>query len=290
MTGAGTNLFIDGKPEQSIPATDRGFLYGHGLFETMCLWQGGLPLLELHLTRLAEGAKILSIKFDLEELRAQLSNALSYFPARGLVKLVLTAGDSERGYHYSPAASPGAMNSRSRCLIEYFEPRSGVDETRLQVCRYRLPHNSKLAGIKHLNRLDQVIAATEIPPRCDGLLLDQAGNVIEALSSNLFLLCGTQWLTPSLASSGVAGVMRELLAGSIMPTMEIELLYQDIDPEMLKIADEVFICNAVNGITLVSEITGLARSSSPSRISFKTHPQTELIRAELAERYPCFGE
>ena len=111
-------LFIDGKPETAIPASDRGFLYGHGLFETMRLWRGELPLLEIHLTRLIAGAKTLAIKFDQKELRRQLNNALSHFPVQGLVKLVLTAGDSARGYRYDS----DAKNSKSRCMIQYFEP------------------------------------------------------------------------------------------------------------------------------------------------------------------------
>ena len=286
MTETSTTLLIDGRPETAIPVSDRGFLYGHGLFETMRLWQGELPLLEFHLTRLIAGAKTLSIKFDQEELRNQLKNALSHFPVQGLVKLILTAGDSARGYRHDSSA----RNSKSRCLIQYFELPTRVEYAKLHVCQYRLPHNSKLAGIKHLNRLDQVMAAAEIPANYDGLVLDQADNIIEALSSNILLRCGKQWLTPSLAWSGVAGVMRELLALSIMPAMDMELLVQDIDIAMLNSADEVFICNAVTGITLISEIVGLADTPPLSKLSLNSHPQTELIRAQLAEQYPCFGE
>ena len=84
----------------------------------MRLWRGELPLLEIHLTRLIAGAKTLAIKFDQKELRRQLNNALSHFPVQGLVKLVLTAGDSARGYRYDS----DAKNSKSRCMIQYFEP------------------------------------------------------------------------------------------------------------------------------------------------------------------------
>ena len=268
------SCFVDGKPGGAIPVSDRGFLYGHGLFETMRLWEGELPLLEFHLARLAEGARKLSLCCDLDTLRLELMHSLSAFPIKGVVKLILTAGDGRRGYR--PHGE-----SKSRCVIQFFElePSPAID--RLQVCDYRLPHNSTLAGIKHLNRLDQVIAAAELAPGCDGLLLDQEGKVTEALSSNIFVLSGGRWLTPSLSKAGVSGVMRAVLKREVFPALG--LLSTDIEMELdiLRAAQEVFVCNAVVGITPVAEVAGIRRWS--------TTPQTESLRAKLAERYLCFS-
>lgn len=282
-----TELFVDGEPDGSVPASDRGLLYGHGLFETMRLWRGELPLLDLHLARLESGARALSIVCDLRALKLQLNCLLPKLPAEGLLKLVLTAGDGLRGYRYDSAS----RESKARCLIQYFALDHGSSEVRLKLCEYRLPDNPRLAGIKHLNRLDQVMAAAELPPKSDGLLLDQTGNVIEALSSNLFILYQGQWLTPSLQKSGVAGVMRQLLMDRVMPAVDLTPLCQDIELGMLQGAEEIFICNAVRGISSVTEIRGLAQTLfSTAGTPSSESTQTALIQAELGKQYPCFGE
>ncbi len=284
MTG---NTYLDGKLCQNILADDRGFVYGHGLFETMRLWQGTLPLLDRHLTRLASGAKRLVIPCNVEALKVQLGDILPKFAGEGLVKLILTAGDAPRGYRYHPADS----ESKPRCLVQYFEPVVGVENITLQLCQYRLPHNPALAGVKHLNRLDQVIAAMELPSSCDGLLLDQSGQVVEALSSNIFLLYQDQWLTPSLDSCGVAGVMRDLLVAQLMPALGIKPKITDISLGILGDADEVFICNAVNGITPVAEVVGSeGRGTMYKPTPTRFENQTSLISAELARQYSCFAK
>ena len=282
-----TSMFIDGEPAVCLSAYDRGFLYGHGLFETMCLWNDQLPLLDFHLNRLQAGARVLSIPCDLFHQKTLINQALSNFPAQGLVKLILTAGDGSRGYRYNPDTS----QVRQRCLIQYFELASARGDIELSVSEYRLPHNPYLAGIKHLNRLDQVLAATGLPSNCEGLLLDQAGNIIEAISSNIFVRCHQQWLTPSLLKSGVAGVMRQLLLERIMPAIGLKPICQDISIEMLQSADEVFICNAVNGVTSVRQISGLDHQVFASgKIVFQPPVQTALIKAELHRQQPCFSE
>ncbi|HAD10717.1 MAG TPA: aminodeoxychorismate lyase, partial [Porticoccaceae bacterium] len=93
-------LLIDGVPATAHLAHDRALQFGHGLFETMCLWQGAIPLLERHLARLARGAEVLGIAYQEDLIRRHLHSALEHFPADGVVKLVLTAGIGKRGYRY----------------------------------------------------------------------------------------------------------------------------------------------------------------------------------------------
>lgn len=267
-------FFVDGAVEASLPTTDRGLLYGHGLFETMCLWQGQLPLLDFHLTRLATDAKKLGLFCDVADLRAEIQGILPGLPSDGVVKLILTAGDSPRGYRFPEP-------TKSRRVVQFFPSSDRAALDVLQICAYRLPANPALAGVKHLNRLDQVIAAAELPLHHDGLLLDHGERVIEALSSNLFLLWQNQWLTPRLDKSGVAGVMRALLIEQVLPEMGITVTCQDIDLEMLSRAHEVFTCNAASGITPIAEVIGIGR--------WEDTPETASIRVKLSERYPCFG-
>jgi 4-amino-4-deoxychorismate lyase len=267
------NCFVDGEPGASISSFDRGLSYGHGLFESMRLWQGKLPLLDRHLNRLALGAKILAIEFDRNNFKHELQNMVAAFPADGLVKIILTAADATRGYRYARKVSP-------RCIVQYFAARNDTRLDILQICDYRLPDNPPLAGIKHLNRLDQVMAAAELAPQRDGLLLDQSDKVIESLSGNLFVLFRGHWLTPSLFKAGVAGVMRGLLRDDIFPALAIPLTTGDIDLATLRDADELFISNAVMGIQPIYEVAGLRQ--------WPEAPITAAIQAELIDQYPCF--
>jgi 4-amino-4-deoxychorismate lyase len=268
------NCFVDGKPEAVISTFDRGLAYGHGLFETMRLWRGTLPLLDRHLNRLAKGAKILSIEFDRINFKTELQNMIAAFPPAGIVKIILTAAEAARGYRYARGVSP-------RCIVQYFASQNESRSNILQVCDYRLPDNPCLAGIKHLNRLDQVMAAAELAPQRDGLLLDSSAKVIESLSGNLFILSQGHWLTPSLSKSGVAGIMRGLLRDDIFPSLALPLTTGDIDLATLRNADELFVSNAVMGIWPISEVVGLRQ--------WPEAPNTAAIQAELINQYPCFN-
>lgn len=269
--------FVDGKPQDSLSLQDRGLNYGHGLFETMRLSAGQLPLWTYHRQRLGIGADKLSISLDSTRLEAYLQQALEAFPADGMVKLLLTAGLGPRGYRH--------QNPSSSYALQYFPlPRvTELKAVRLQRCQYALPHNAQLAGIKHLNRLDQVLAAAELKDGFDGLLLDVEGKVVEALSSNIFLFDGQNWLTPELDLCGVAGVMRRLLCEEIIPGLGQQVAIGPIEMDSLINAQEVFLCNAVRGIQPVSELTALANWSFES-----SGVETAKVIAQLVQTYPCF--
>ena len=273
--------FIDGKPEASLSLNDRGLNYGHGLFETMRLSAGQLPLWTYHRQRLNMGAERLGIALDKSRLDIYLQQALEAFPADGMLKLVLTAGLGPRGYRYQGQSASYAL--------QYF-PLPPVAEPAavcLQLCEYALPHNQRLAGIKHLNRLDQVLAAAELDDGCDGLLLDVGGNVVEALSSNIFLFDGQRWITPELKLCGVAGVMRRLLCEDIIPGLGQEVAIVPVALTSLVNACEVFVCNSVRGIQPVRELQG--RASWFAESNALEGSATEKVIEQLAHAYPCFN-
>lgn len=278
-----TSSFVDGKPQASLCLSDRGLNYGHGVFETMRLCAGQLPLWTYHCQRLGAGAQKLGIALDLPRLETYLQQALEAFPADGMVKLLLTAGVGPRGYRQQ-GQSPSYV-------LQYFPPvlpaTTALAVVRLQLCEYALPHNAQLAGIKHLNRLDQVLAAAQLDTGFDGLMLDVEGNVIEALSSNIFLFDGQSWLTPELTLCGVAGVMRRLLCEDIIPATGQQVAIKSIDLASLINATEVFVCNSVRGIQPVSELAGrahwLTESSQPGAV------ETKKVIDQLAQAYPCFA-
>lgn len=266
-------IFINGAASDCLTSLDRGLSYGHGVFETMRRYDGQIPLLALHLERLAMGLERLGIHASTDTIVDRLDSGLMQMPANGVVKLTVTAGVGPRGYRTPPVVSP--------TVIVHWNPAPGVPATcTLQQCRYRLPANPVLAGIKHLNRLDQVVAAMELEGDLQGLLLDQDGNVVEALSHNIFLRFKNDWLTPRLEHCGVAGVMRRYLLDSLFPATGFSVTEALIPAARLAEADEIFICNAVSGITPVAAIAGLQ--------TWSEHPQTVVLQHRLEENLPCF--
>lgn len=238
--------WIDGRPAAQLPLTDRGLAYGDGLFETIAVRATRMPLLERHLARLAQGAQRLALPLDLESLRAELE-AFADQLGDGVAKLIVTRGDGLRGYAPPPAA-------RCRRILTGNPPAAypaahrerGV---RLFPCATRLAEQPLLAGLKHLNRLEQVLARGEWQdPACaEGLMRDTAGRVVEGVFSNLFLVQGGVLLTPALERCGVAGTMRaEILARAAQAGIATQV--RDIDHPELLAADEVFLCNSQYGI------------------------------------------
>lgn len=266
-------VFVNGVAGGPVSPQDRGFHYGHGLFETMRLSGGTLPLWDRHWARLCHGAAVLGIPLARETLTRELRHACGLWPAEGVVKLVVTAGSGGAGYRCDRHA--GSRYLFYRPLPEH------RDAVHVQVCAYRLPVNPRLAGLKHLNRLDQVLAASELPPDRDGLLLDTQERVIEGLAGNLFLATPEGWRTPDLRGAGVRGVMRDYLLADIFPALDLPVCETPVTLVEVQAASELFLCNAVRGIQAVVAIDGRQRAPDMSGIA--------RIKAELARRLPCFA-
>lgn len=253
--------WVDGQPADALSVKDRGLAYGDGLFETIAV-KGGQPLLlERHLQRLAEGCSRLAIAADQTPIRSEL---LAYAAAmgEGVLKLILTRGDSLRGYAADPAAQP-------RRILQGNPPAAypaahGQHGIRLFPCTTRLSEQPLLAGLKHLNRLEQVIARSEWQDaeHAEGLMLDVSGRVIEGVFSNLFLLRDGVLRTADLSRCGVAGVMRaEILFQAESLGIPVEIA--DISLDQLQQADEVFVCNSVYGVWPVCGYSALSWPVGP---------------------------
>ncbi|WP_025113016.1 aminodeoxychorismate lyase [Pseudomonas sp. H1h] len=253
--------WVDGQPADALSLKDRGLAYGDGLFETIAV-QGGEPvLLDRHLARLADGCARLAIATDIERVRQEL---LSYAAAmgEGVLKLILTRGDGLRGYAPDPAA-PGRRILQGNPPAAY-PAVHGEQGVRLFPCVTRLSNQPLLAGLKHLNRLEQVLARAEWhdSEHAEGLMLDQAGRVVEGVFSNLFLVRDGVLITPDLKRCGVAGVMRaEILFQA--ESLAIPTQITDINLEQLQWADEVFICNSVYGVWPVRAYAALSWPVGP---------------------------
>lgn len=273
-----TVVQINGVAGAQLSTSDRGLNYGHGLFETMRMSEAQIPLLALHLDRISRGATALSIPLQAGLLQTSLNRFLPQCPADGVVKMIVTAGDSGRGYRISGKIEPTT-------ILQFMPAPTSPESTDLQVSAHRLPLNPELAGIKHLNRLDQVIGSRGLSADCDGLMLDALGNVIEALSSNIFCRFGRQWLTPSLMNSGIAGVMRRLLLEDLFPELGDPVEIADVSLANLIQAEEMFVCNSVRGIT---PVRSLRNSEGDLMVTWSTFTGTDWLQQQLWSRYPCY--
>ncbi|WP_347930069.1 aminodeoxychorismate lyase [Pseudomonas helvetica] len=253
--------WVDGQPADALSLKDRGLAYGDGLFETIAV-KGGQPLLlDRHLSRLADGCSRLAINADHALIRSEL---LTYAAAlgEGVLKLMLTRGDSQRGYAADPSVSPRRiLLGNPPAAYPAVHAQQGI---RLFPCATRLSEQPLLAGLKHLNRLEQVIARSEWQDgeHAEGLMLDLQGRVIEGVFSNLFLVLDGALLTADLSRCGVAGVMRaELLSQA--ERLGIVMHVTDISLDQLQQADEVFVCNSVYGIWPVRAYVALSWPVGP---------------------------
>lgn len=265
-----TRLFRGEHAVAGIAPGNRGLAYGDGLFETVRVHRGALPLWPRHRARLREGAGRLGIALpDGAFLEAQLAGLADGCEA-GVLKLVITRGEGGRGYAPAPDAAPSWM------MALHPLPHSPADGLRLQWSTLRLASQPALAGLKHCNRLEQVLARAEAEQAgCDDALLrDMQGHPVSATSANLLVWRENRWLTPPVDHCGVAGVLR----GWLLEQRLVEVA--GITPEVLEGAEALALCNAVRGILPV-RATG-ARAWPP-------HPAVAELRERLTMAYPMFS-
>lgn len=266
--------WVDGQPADVLSLKDRGLAYGDGLFETIAVRSGKPVLPERHLQRLALGCQRLMLQVDMGALEAEL-RAYAQGLGDGVLKLIVTRGDALRGYGADPSAPSRRILQGSPPAA--YPPVHAEQGVRLFPCATRLSEQPLLAGLKHLNRLEQVMARAEWrdAEHAEGLMLDTSGRVIEGVFSNLFLVREGELVTADLSRCGVAGVMRA------------ELLYQaesqgivthitDIRLEQLHLADEVFVCNSVYGVWPVRACGSARWSTGPLTRKLQTLARTLL--------------
>ncbi len=247
-------ILVNGEKLSSIDPRDRAFQYGDGLFETIAVFEEALLAFELHLARLKEGCSRLGISCPNDELLYSECMSLARGQQKAVIKLVVSRGEGGRGY------LPPSHDKTSRVVMLFpwpDYPASRAHEGIVAgVCEGRLSCNPALAGIKHLNRLEQVLLKKEIGERyAEALVMDTGDRVIEGIMSNVFIVQGDTLFTPSLQQSGVKGVIRSAileLAGSMGLTAQTV----DISIDDALNADELFFCNSLIGIWPVRELSG----------------------------------
>ncbi len=246
-------VLINGTPCEYIAVHERGLHYGDGLFETMPVVDGKPLCWERHINRLHHACERLRIPFPGERLLVDEAQQVCAAVKHGVLKIILTRGSGARGYRAPIDAEP------TRIIAEYPWPNYpqayytyGIT---VRLCDTRLGRNKDLAGIKHLNRLEQVLARSEWddPSVAEGLMLDTEDYVIEGTMTNLFMVSNEELVTPDLMFCGIAGVMRSLVIDAA-PKLGIALKVTNLRLGDLMNAEEVFLCNSVVGIWVVRQL------------------------------------
>ncbi|HEV7606144.1 MAG TPA: aminodeoxychorismate lyase [Steroidobacteraceae bacterium] len=245
--------WIDGAPADRVPIDDRGLQYGDGLFETMLVRHGRVRFIDAHLARLALGCTRLAIPFEVgAALRAEIAATSARAPALAILKLIVTRGSGpRRGY---PPAAP----VRPRRLLSLFAvpPVPPMDEgVDVRLAALTVAENPALAGIKHLNRLENVLAASEAGHATvfESLLRNPAGQVIGGTMTNVFAVQSGRVTTPRVERCGVAGVMRAIVLRECA-ALGIDAGEADLALADLLGADEVFVTNARIGVVPVRRV------------------------------------
>ena len=268
-------ISVNGVINASVSPLDRGFAYGDGLFETCLYRMGVVPLWEFHRQRLLDACKLLMIPLDTARLETYITDILQQAQhlgvADGVVKVIVTRGCGGRGYAFPESVSP------TICVIFFDALPDDLQHIKLRICKQRLSSNRALAGLKHLNRLEQIMARAEWKnDYAEGLMLDDEGGVIEATASNVFMVQDGQLFTPDLSFAGVAGIMRRVIIERLAPALNLAVAVKRIMPVELQRADEMFICNSIRGIVSVAALDG----ETPTR--FSRHEITHSLRDQLA--------
>jgi 4-amino-4-deoxychorismate lyase len=244
---------VNGQETDQLPATDRGLQYGDGVFETIAM-QSGKPLLwDRHLARLAEGCRRLGLAPPDGALLRQELDRIAGQDARAVAKIILTRGVS--GHGYRPPATQANTRIVRRLTWPSYPTEAARDGVTARWCATRLARQPLLTGIKHLNRLEQVLARAEWQDEyTEGLMRDTDDLVIEGTRTNLFLVLSDGTLaTPDLSQSGVAGVMRAQVLDSLA-ALGLACRVGTVNVAMVESARELFLTNSLIGLWPVRQL------------------------------------
>jgi 4-amino-4-deoxychorismate lyase len=238
---------INGIAADSVNIQDRGLHYGDGLFETIAIRNGQPLLWDQHMQRLCHGCERLRLPVPDVNLLRQEAESLCTGVTRAVLKILLTRGSGGRGYKAPVQPKP------TRVVMRYSWPvypeMNQTEGVAIRLCSTRLGHNTQLAGIKHLNRLEQVLARNEWddPAIAEGLMLDHDGGVIEGTMSNVFIVENETLITPELSQCGVQGILRDHVL-EIAEKLTIKCSVNTVSLAQVKSAQELFLTNSIIGV------------------------------------------
>jgi 4-amino-4-deoxychorismate lyase len=263
--------WVDGVLAQSLPLPDRGLDFGDGLFETVLIVHGQPIYFNLHLQRLERGLRALGFPNCVSLVKTQVASILNSrsFSRLGAMRVTITRGEGSRGYAPPDASTPRII---IRCVdLADDQYKKFALPARLSMAEIRWGCQPYLAGLKHLNRLEQVMAAAEKTKAAvdEVVMSGQDGSIVSVSSGNIFLYADGDLITPDLSECGVCGTRRELILESLAPALGFSTRVTRVSEALLEDADEVFYCNALVGIRPVAQYAG--RTWQRHRVSEALH-------------------
>ncbi len=281
-----STVLVNGIAQDQIPVVDRGLQYGDGVFETIAVVDGVPQFWREHFARLADGCRRLNIPIPeskiLEQESQQLvrkngfSGAVSDQHSKCVLKIIVTRGAGGRGYR-----APSFEAARPTRILSVFPwpdypQRFWKEGIELYRCKTTMGKNPALVRMKHLNRLENVLARSEwdnleIP---EGILCDEDGNLVEGVMSNLFLIKDSALHTPDLSQSGVAGIMRGQVIRAA-EQLQIPVFVRTISIAEIAEADGMFCTNSLIGMWPVRKVRE-QEFSVPNRLTEQLMQQLSL--------------
>ena len=264
---------INGKFVDELVAHDRGLHYGDGLFETITVENMQLLCWDEHLKRLERGCIKLNIAVPDKNLLKNEVSALINTESQGIIKIIISRGQGGRGYKILENIAPTRIISLYPWSYQYDQNSSSGVKTR--ICKYRYAKNPLLAGIKHLNRLEQILARSEWNDDsiAEGIVMDSENYIIEGTMSNIFCIIGKTLYTPDLSACGIEGIVRGKII-ELASNLKFNVEIKKMSLGFLMNAEEIFMCNSIIGVWPVNII---------DETKFSKHKKTQNIIKTLQE-------
>lgn len=256
---------INGEFEDKISVLDRGLSYGDGLFETMawCFLKEenivGVEFWNRHVSRIRKTCILMKIKMPslriLNEYKNKiLKKALHSGIHDGVLKIIITRGVGGRGYKFDQKILPSVI---FLCFPKILTKHKVKKEIKVTYCQSPITENKQLAGLKHLNRLDSVMARAEWDDNFyEGIICDSHKNLIEGTMTNIFFIKDNVLFTPKICSSGIKGIMREIVIDKMISLFEGIRIKKLSKSQLLK-ADSIFLTNSIVGLVPVKQVNKL---------------------------------
>ena len=264
---------INGKFVNELAVHDRGLHYGDGLFETITVENKQLLCWDEHLKRLERGCIKLNIAAPDKNLLKNEVSALIKTESQGVIKIIISRGQGGRGYKILENIEPTRIISLYP-WPNYYDGNSNSG-VKTRICNYRYAKNPFLAGIKHLNRLEQILARSEWNDNsiAEGIVMDSENYIIEGTMSNIFCVIGKTLYTPDLSACGIEGIVRGKII-ELASNLKFNVEIKKISLEFLMNAEEIFMCNSIIGVWPVNII---------DETKFSKHKKTQNIIKALQE-------
>lgn len=244
---------------QTISVTDRGWLHGYGLFESLLAIDGRPAFADRHLDRIRNACGKLGWNWDHGDLTQVMRELLvrnQLTTCRARIRLALSGGSGELGL-----ATPGGDRQLTLMASRLAEPDARKS---VWLSPWTRNERSPIAGLKCASYAENLLALQQA--RHEGydeaIFFNSAGWLCEAATANVFLVNGGRLFTPCLSSGCLPGVTRSVII-ECARDMGVACLEQPVDRKELDLADEIFLTSSTSGVVAVTRLDQRTLETGP---------------------------